>query len=399
MIPDLTRITAIASLLSDPQLTYPTIHITGTNGKTTTARAAAAIACAHGITTGLFTSPHLLRVTERLAICGVEMTPQEFGEEYEHLLPFLRLVDAKGDERVTYFEALAALASLWFADKPVGLGVFEVGMGGTWDATNLVAGDVAVLCPIALDHPELGSTVAEVAGEKAGIVKAGRVAVSREQSEEALDVIRGRCEEVGAELVLEGRDFLLTDRKQSLGGQVVSVQGVKGSYNGLRIPLFGEHAARNAATSVVVMETFLDRALSPDALQRALVTAESPGRLEVVDRHPLVVLDGAHNPAAAEALVNALPEALVWDRVLIVLPDAVRRGLVGEILRRVEAKGLRIEEIHTMRLERGLAEEHYDEHSEKAFFAELVGFITSGDVVVARVAGEQAISALRMLMG
>jgi dihydrofolate synthase/folylpolyglutamate synthase len=156
MVPDLSRILRLATLLNDPQLAYPTIHVTGTNGKGTAASITAALSCAHGISTGLYTSPHLLEVTERLALCGQQMTREEFGEEYEHLMPFLQLVDAETEERVTYFETLTALAFLWFADKPVGLGVFEVGMGGMWDATNVVAGDVAVITPVALDHPELG---------------------------------------------------------------------------------------------------------------------------------------------------------------------------------------------------------------------------------------------------
>ncbi len=158
MIPDLSRILALATYLDDPQLSYPTIHVTGTNGKGTAARVVTEIACAHGLTTGLYTSPHLDSVTERLAVCGVDMTDQEFADEFTHLHPFLELVDGRSDERVTYFEALTALAYLWFADQPVALGVFEVGMGGTWDATNLVAGDVAVITPIGLDHPELGAT-------------------------------------------------------------------------------------------------------------------------------------------------------------------------------------------------------------------------------------------------
>ena len=156
MVPDLSRILSLATLLSDPQLTYPSIHVTGTNGKGTAARVAAELACAHGLTTGLYTSPHLVSVRERLSVCGVDITEEEFAEEYEHLLPYLMLVDSQGEEQVTYFEALSALAYLWFADKPVALGVFEVGMGGTWDATNLVRGDVAVLTPIALDHPGAG---------------------------------------------------------------------------------------------------------------------------------------------------------------------------------------------------------------------------------------------------
>ena len=173
--PSLDRIRAIAELLDEPQRTYPTIHVTGTNGKTTIAEAAAAVACEHGITAGLFTSPHLLTVRERLSVCGVDISGEEFAEGWAHLEPYLELADGRGSGAATYFEAVTALAFLWFADKPVGLGVFEVGMGGSWDATNVIEGDVAVIGEVGLDHPELGSTVREVATEKAGIVKPGKV--------------------------------------------------------------------------------------------------------------------------------------------------------------------------------------------------------------------------------
>lgn len=326
--PDLDRIRALADLLDSPQRTYPTVHVTGTNGKTTTARLVARIACAHGITTGLFTSPHLRSVTERLELCGQAIGPGEFGQEYEHLLPYLRTVDDRTG-RVTYFEALTALAFLWFADKPVGLGVFEVGMGGAWDATNLVAGDVAVLCPIGLDHPELGSTIAEVAGEKAGIVKAGRVAVVREQPPEALAVLRTRCAEVGARMLLEGREWELRTRAPGVGGQALSVRGVHAVYEDLLLPLFGAFAAHNAAAAVVATEELLERELDVDALHEALSGATVPGRLEVVARHPLIVLDGAHNPAAAEALAAALPEAFTWDRLHLVAAVFSNKDLDG----------------------------------------------------------------------
>jgi dihydrofolate synthase / folylpolyglutamate synthase len=329
MLPDLSRITALADLLDHPERTYPTIHVTGTNGKTTTARMVTALACAHGLSTGTYTSPHLESPTERLALCGEPILDEEFGEEYERLLPYLREVDAATRDPVTYFEALTALAFLWFADKPVQLGVFEVGMGGVWDATNLVAGDVAVLTPIALDHPELGSTVEEVATEKAGIIKAGKVAVVREQPAEAMSVIRARAEEVGAAILLEGEDFGITVRAPGVGGQVVSVRTPRGTYASLRLPMFGEHAARNGAAAVVALEALLDRELSGDAVRSGFESATSPGRLEVVDRHPLVVLDGAHNPAGAAALVRALPEAFTWDRVWIVLGISANKDLDG----------------------------------------------------------------------
>ena len=328
MVPDLSRITEMANLMGQPQLTYPTIHVTGTNGKTTTARLATAVACAHGLTTGTYTSPHLESVTERLAVCGDEIGDEEFAEEFERLRPYLEVVDGRG-ERVTYFEALTAMAFLWFADKPVGLGVFEVGMGGVWDATNLIAGDVAVLCPIALDHPELGPTVRHVAAEKAGIVKAGQVAVCREQPDEALEVVDARCREMEARLLLEGRDWSLAGRVQGVGAQVLRVVGIHGEYGDLRLPLYGEHAARNAAAAVVAVEALLDRALEREAVEDALAAASSPGRLEVMARRPLVVLDGAHNPAGAEALAAALPEAFTWERLHLVIGISENKDVDG----------------------------------------------------------------------
>jgi dihydrofolate synthase/folylpolyglutamate synthase len=331
--PDLDRIRALASLLDDPQLRYPTIHVTGTNGKTTTARIASAVACAHGLSTGLFTSPHLLSVIERIRLCDEPIAESEFAEEYEHLLPFLRSVDARG-VRVTYFEALTALAYLWFADKPVSLGVFEVGMGGTWDATNLVAGDVAVLCPVGLDHPELGSTIEEVATEKAGIVKPGKTAVVREQPPEALEVIRARCAEYEVRMLLEGHDWGLQERIPGVGGQALAIHTPHGPYDDLVLPMFGAHAAASAGAAVVAVETFLDRRLDVESVRGALGRVTSPGRLEVVGRRPLVVLDGAHNPAAAEALAAALPEAFTWRRLHLVLAVFSNKDLV-RIVRRL----------------------------------------------------------------
>jgi dihydrofolate synthase / folylpolyglutamate synthase len=329
MVPDLARILQLATLLDDPQLSYPTIHVTGTNGKSTTARVAAAVACAHGITAGLYTSPHLESVTERFSVCGVDMSRSEFAAEYEHLLPFLLLVDSGSEEQVTYFEALTALAYLWFADKPVGLGVFEVGMGGTWDATNLIASDVAVICPVALDHPELGATVTEVAGEKAGIIKEGTVAIVREQLPEAASVIEDRAGSVGAELRREFDDFELDDRLLAVGGQAIVVRGLYQSYDDLFLPLFGEHSARNAAAAVASVEALLGQALDADATREALAGVTSPGRLEVMGRSPLVILDGAHNPAGAEALAMAMREFFTWERLHLVMAVSANKDVEG----------------------------------------------------------------------
>jgi dihydrofolate synthase / folylpolyglutamate synthase len=329
MVPDLSRILRLATLLDDPQLSYPSIHVTGTNGKGTAASVANVLACAHGITAGLYTSPHLRSVTERLSVCGEDIKEEAFAEEYDHLLPFLMMVDRESDERVTYFETLTALAYLWFADKPVGLGVFEVGMGGTWDATNLVSGDVAVITPIDLDHPELGPTVADVAREKAGIIKEGKVAVVREQHDDALRVIEDRGRDVGAELKLELSDWELDERLQAVGGQSLRVRGLHATYEDLHLPLFGEHAARNAAAAVVALEALLGTALSVGRTRRALASMRWPGRMEVVARRPTVLLDGAHNPAAASALVRSLSEAFVWKRLHLVVAVSGNKDLDG----------------------------------------------------------------------
>ena len=343
MVPDLDRIRALTELLDHPERTYPSIHVTGTNGKTTTARLTGRILCAHGLAAGVYTSPHLRSITERLALCDEDVSEQELAETYAHLLPYLREVDARdlGGERVTYFETLTALAFLWFADKPVDAGVFEVGMGGEWDATNVIEARVAVLCSIDLDHPELGSTVEAVAREKAGIIKPGAMVVVQDPEGDALPVIEARAAEVGAALLLLDRDFRV-DRRPAVGGQQLDLAGIHGDYEELVLPLHGAHQALNAATAVVAAESFLGTALTEDALREALAGATSPGRLEVVSRHPLVVLDGAHNPDAARALAEALPEAFVWRRLHLVIGVLETKDVAGI----VEALASRVTRAH-----------------------------------------------------
>jgi dihydrofolate synthase/folylpolyglutamate synthase len=328
--PSLDRIRATAELLDDPQLTYPTIHVTGTNGKTTAARVAASVACAHGLTTGLFTSPHLLSVTERLSVCGQDITQTEFAEEWEHLEPYLRVVDEQGPIAVTYFEAVTALAYLWFADKPVGLGVFEVGMGGSWDATNLVDGQVAVVTPIGMDHvAELGPTLTDIAGEKAGILKDGGTAILREQDPVAADVLARRAAAIGSSPRWEGKDWEVEERLLAVGGQSFVLRGLSETYDDLYLPLFGAYAVHNAAAGVVAVEALIGQALEPDALREGLAAVRSPGRLEVVAREPLVILDGAHNPAGAQALAEAVRESFRWERLHLVVAVSANKDLAG----------------------------------------------------------------------
>jgi dihydrofolate synthase/folylpolyglutamate synthase len=318
IVPDLDRIRALTDLLDHPERAYPTVHVAGTNGKTTTARLVGRILCAHGLSAGVYTSPHLHSVSERLALCDDPIPAQEFAETYAHLRPYLEEVDRYG-ERVTYFETLTALAFLWFADKPVDAGVFEVGMGGRWDATNVVRSEVAVICSIDLDHPELGSTIEEVAREKAAIIKEGSTAVVQDTGPAELAAVEARAKEVGATALLFGHDYRIDDRAVAVGGQQLALAGPHGKYQDVFLPLHGSHQAENAATAVAASEIFLGRALSEDALREALAGATSPGRLEVGSRKPLVVLDGAHNPEAARRMAAALGEAFVWKRLHLVL--------------------------------------------------------------------------------
>jgi dihydrofolate synthase/folylpolyglutamate synthase len=328
MVPDLDRIRALAELMDHPERTYPSVHVTGTNGKTTTVRLVSRILCAHGLAAGAYTSPHLSSVTERFVLCDEEMAAKEFAETYEHLMPYLEEVDRRG-ERVTYFETLTALAYLWFADKPVDAGVFEVGMGGEWDATNLVDSKVAVFCSIDLDHPELGSTVEEVAKEKAGIIKPGATVVIEDPSPEVLPVIEARADELGCPTVAHGRDYWIDERASAVGGQQMTVRTKSTEYTDLFVPLFGAHQAENTAAAIVACEAFLGSNLNEASLREALSGATSPGRLEVVSRHPLVVLDGAHNPSAASALTAALPEAFVWKRLHLVVGVLETKDVAG----------------------------------------------------------------------
>ena len=328
--PSLDRIREIAGLLDQPQLTYPSIHITGTNGKTTAARVAASVACAHGITVGLYTSPHLLSVTERLSICGQDITEREFAQEWEHLEPFLQLVDGRGFGEVTYFEAVTALAYLWFADKPVGLGVFEVGLGGTWDATNLVDGEVAVVTPIGMDHvAELGPTLEDIAGEKAGILKPGATAVFREQEPAAAAVLAGRAAEVGSTSLWEGEDWEVEERLLAVGGQAFRLRGLHAAYEDLYLPLFGDYAVHNAAAGIVAVEALTGQPLHDDTLREGLAVVQSPGRLEIAALEPSVILDGAHNPAGAAALADAMRESFRWRRLHLVLAVSANKDLAG----------------------------------------------------------------------
>ena len=330
--PSLDRIRELVNYLDHPERTYPTIHVTGTNGKSTAARAAAAIACASGLSTGLYLSPHLVDLTERFSVCGQDISHAMFAEEWEHLEPYLEMIDGHGMGQLTYFEAITGLAFLWFADKPVQLGVFEVGMGGSWDATNLIASDAAVITPIGMDHvAELGPTLADIAGEKAGIIKEGKVAAIRDQDPVAADVLRARSAEVGATLLWEGDAWEVLDPLIAVGGQAFGLRTPMATYEDLYVPVFGRYAARNAAAGAVALEAFTGAPLQEDVLREGLAALRTPGRLEVVGHEPALVLDGAHNPAGADALAGALAEFFRWDRLHIVLAVSANKDVEGVV--------------------------------------------------------------------
>lgn len=320
--PSLDRIRMLLDILGDPQNTFPTVHITGTNGKTSTARMIDAVLTAFGVRVGRFTSPHLIDVRERMSIEGAPISREAFIAAWNDIAPYVEMVDTKsvanGGVRLSFFEVFTALALVAFADHPVDAGVIEVGMGGTWDATNLVEAGVSVIMPIDLDHTKwLGSTIREIAEEKAGIIKPGQIVVIAEQPEEALEVLLDRAREVDAIVRLEGRDFEVIDRQMGVGGQLVTVRTPSATYTDVFVPLFGEHQAHNAAAALVGVEAFMGgRALDAKIVENGMMTATSPGRLQVVRTSPTILVDAAHNPAGARVLADALDDSFAFAHIV-----------------------------------------------------------------------------------
>ncbi|MGQ0679452.1 MAG: bifunctional folylpolyglutamate synthase/dihydrofolate synthase [Actinomycetota bacterium] len=325
--PGLERIKALMTLLDNPQLSYPTIHLAGTNGKSSTARMVTSILAAHGLTCGLYTSPHLRELTERFVLAGWSERPvweqiseQDLGGTLEYLLPFVQIVENDLFSSLTYFELTTALAFEWMAQRTVAVGVVETGMGGTWDATNLVDSAVVVLTQIDVDHSAfLGPTSRDNAMEKVGIIKPGSIVISAHQRPEVAALVGAAAREQGAQLLADGSEFALASNRTAIGGRSVTVRTARKSYEELFLPLHGAHQASNLALAVAAAEAFLDRPLDQVLLAEALAGVSSPGRLEVVGRRPLVVLDGAHNPHAAAALAHTLPEDFLYRRLTIVL--------------------------------------------------------------------------------
>lgn len=315
-------------LLGDPHLSAPTIHVAGTNGKTSTARIIESILRAYGLTTGLYTSPALESITDRIALDGKPISPLRFADAYDEIKPMLELVDQQADSvngpPVTMFEAVTAMAFTCFADAPVDVAIIETGMGGTWDATNVVEPMVTVITPIGLDHQEyLGETIDQIAGEKAGILKPDAAAVLAEQEPIAAAVLLEVCRDLGIHPVREYEDFRLSDRILAVGGQMITVSGVAGTYDELYLPLHGAHQARNAAVAIAAVEQFLganpEKPLEIDLVRQGLAEATSPGRLERVRTSPTVFIDAAHNPHGVEAVVSTLAESFDFSRLVAVV--------------------------------------------------------------------------------
>ncbi|MDP8958448.1 MAG: bifunctional folylpolyglutamate synthase/dihydrofolate synthase [Actinomycetota bacterium] len=325
MKPGLERIARLMEMMAEPQRGYPSVHISGSNGKTSTAWITTSVLAAHGLTVGTFTSPHLERVEERIALNGVPLAPQEFGAAIGDVEPFAELLLRETGEQATYFELVTAAAFAWFAERAVDVGVVEVGLGGRLDSTNVLRSEVAAVTGVSLEHTHvLGGAVAEIAAEKLAICKPGSVLVTGALPEDAERVAAARSAEVGAPWRRYGVDFHLESAAMAVGGWRCDVAGVYHTYQDLHLQLHGRHQTRNLAVALAACEELFGRALSEEATRDGVRAARSPGRLEVVNRSPLVLLDGAHNPEAFEVLGRSLAEEfpdLPWRLVVGVLGD------------------------------------------------------------------------------
>ena len=331
--PSQARVQALCDLLGSPERSCPVILIAGTNGKGSTALMIDSLLRSLGLRVGRYSSPHLVDVTERISIDGEDISDDAFDDLVEQVLPLVELVDAQLIDGVamTFFEVMTALAYSAFADAPVDVAVVEVGLGGRWDATNIVDAQVAVVCPIDLDHQHLlGDTIAEIAAEKAGIIKAGSKAVLAAQHPDAARVLLARCNEVGAEVLREGPEFGLIDRQPAVGGQVIRVETAQGPLGDIVLPLFGAHMARNAALAVAAVEAFLGgKPMSAEVITDGLEEVKVPARLEVVRRSPTVVLDTCHNPHGARAPIDGLTEAFDFNPLIGVVAMMADKDVAG----------------------------------------------------------------------
>jgi len=334
--PSLDRIALLCDALGSPELSYPTIHIGGTNGKTSTTRFIDSLLFAHGLRTGRFTSPHLEDFRERICINGDLINAQELIFNYNDIAAYFDFVDSKLPHPISFFEAVTALAMASFSEHPVDVGIFEVGMGGAWDATNIIKPSVAVITPIGMDHMEyLGNTLEEIATNKAGILKPSQFAVLASQEPAAAKVLLTKAAEVGIEIAREGIEYEVISHQVAVGGQLLTIRGVKDVYSDLFLPLHGKHQAANAAAALVAAEEFFgDQPLDLESVKSGFASASSPGRFEIVRREPTVILDAAHNPHGARVLANTMQEEFTFGRVIAVVgvfADKDADGIFEEI--------------------------------------------------------------------
>ncbi len=332
----------VCELLGEPQRSAPVVHITGTNGKTSTSRMIEAILRSAGLKTGLLTSPHLVTVNERIVIDGIPVSNEAFVRNYRDIEPYLTMVDAElianGEEALSYFEALTVLGFAIFADAPVDVMVLEVGMGGEWDSTNVADGQVAVFTPIALDHQaRLGNTLSEIATTKGGIIKPAATVVTAMQVTEAMDELRSAAQHDEASMVIEMVDFALEKTTVAVGGQVITVRGRAATYAEVFLPLYGDHQGQNAAVAIAAVESFIGNgsvALDADVVAAGLANATSPGRLQLIGIEPTVFVDAAHNPHGAKALAGAMAEYFDFQEITVViavLGDKDAHGILTEL--------------------------------------------------------------------
>ncbi|GAA2518852.1 bifunctional folylpolyglutamate synthase/dihydrofolate synthase [Winogradskya humida] len=320
---DMQKIRDLMDVLGSPQRAYPTIHLTGTNGKTSTARMIDGLLRAHGLHTGRYTSPHLETIRERISLDGEPVTEEQLTATYDEIAPLADLIDKQAAEPLTYFDMTTAMAFATFADAPVDIAVIEVGLGGEEDATNVIDAGVCVITPIGLDHTEwLGDTIEDIAWAKAGIIHKGATVISALQTEEAMRPLLERSAEMGATVAREGSEFGVVRRDQAVGGQLLAIQGLGGVYDEIFLPLFGAHQAQNAALALAAVEAFLgagpEKQLNPETIREGFATVDSPGRLERVRSAPTILLDGAHNPHGMAATVTALEEEFAFRHLVVV---------------------------------------------------------------------------------
>ena len=342
MEPRLAPLYRAMDVLGEPNKAYPIIHVTGTNGKTSTSRMIESVLRAQGLSTGRYTSPHLSKVTERISIDGHPVSDETFVRIWDEIRPYLQIVDseleAEGQPRLTYFECLTILGFAIFADQPVNVAIIEVGLGGITDATNVGDGQVSVVTPISLDHTDLlGDTTADIAYEKAGIIKPGGYLISAAQPLDAAQVLLEKAKEVGVPFRFEGVEFGVESRAVAVGGQMVTIQGIAGRYPDLLVPLHGAHQAQNAAVAVAALEAFFggEKELPFDVLQEGFAAVTSPGRLEVVRTAPTIIVDAAHNPDGIKASAAALQEAFTFTKLVPVV-GVLKEKDAEEILRELK---------------------------------------------------------------